>query len=171
MVATIKSLEHTLGFKWKAHGGMHKATETPFPLIEQAIEELTEQLFDARVSNKHVIANVHELDVIDEHFDHIGPELWPDEGSDRNEWLVDANEENFGGLYPRNLYFSVPEDYDLCVQCPYESRDIRSLALTVLGSGNAFKTCFCTKWASDCTSNAVKKCRAKNKTALRSTKA
>ncbi|GIZ38511.1 hypothetical protein CKM354_000192800 [Cercospora kikuchii] len=113
MVPTIKSLEHALGFKWKSHGGMHRATETPLPLVEEAIEDLTAELSDAWVRNRHVIPDEEELECIDTHFDRIGPELWPDEGFNRNTWLVDANEEDFGGLYPRNLYFSVPEDYDL----------------------------------------------------------
>ncbi|CAK1359783.1 unnamed protein product [Cercospora beticola] len=111
--ATIASLEHALGFKWKVHGSRHRATNTPLPLIEQAIEELTEELSNARVKNKRVERHEDELDSIDEHFDRIGPELWPDEDPNRNTWLVDANEENFDGLYPRNLYFSAPEDYEL----------------------------------------------------------
>ncbi|PPJ51189.1 hypothetical protein CBER1_07491 [Cercospora berteroae] len=112
MVApTVKSIEHALGFKWKTHGRMHRATGTPLPLVEEAIEDLTAS--DARVENRHVVPDEEDLDSIDTHFDRIGPELWPDEGIPRNTWLVDANDEDFGGLHPRNLYFSVPEDYQL----------------------------------------------------------
>ena len=45
-------------------------------------------------------------------FKTYGSRLWPDADQQRPAWLADADTNNLGGRFPRNLYYSIIEDRD-----------------------------------------------------------
>lgn len=49
---------------------------------------------------------------VEQLFNSVGPLLWPDDQGKREAWLVNADTNTLGGVYPKNLYFTVREDRD-----------------------------------------------------------
>lgn len=71
-----------------------------------------------------------ELRLVSEQlFEQVGPLLWPDHMSKRPSWLVEAEVNNFDGLYPVDLCFSVDDHRAKYVGSPLTS--IQESALTI----------------------------------------
>ena len=107
-----KSLERALGIKWNMRGQLHKA-QGPLPLLQHGIWDIGDKFLHVRVHQRQIRVCDSLTQSIDALFEQIGPIIWPEPNIDRNDWLIDAKECTYGGLYSRNLYYSIDIDRGL----------------------------------------------------------
>lgn len=59
-------------------------------------------------------AEIRDSDTLRKDAEHLfakfGPDLWSDDKQERLTWLADASQNDLGGAYPRDLYYSKEED-------------------------------------------------------------
>lgn len=98
-------LERQLGFLEQRLFFRRRALGEPLTSLFSAIDPILE----SAVTNDDA-SNLDTQNEIAEAFDLLGPSLWPDVAIDRSSWLVNARENDWDGLYPRDLYFSKAAD-------------------------------------------------------------
>lgn len=80
---------------------------TPLLQLQESVWRLGRDLTGLSLSDlRSSKVATDEYDVV---FEKLGPAIWPNDTS-RFKWLADAREQNFGGLWRQNLYFSIATD-------------------------------------------------------------
>ncbi|KAK5128327.1 hypothetical protein LTR85_002994 [Meristemomyces frigidus] len=108
------AIEKSLGFWWP-RGLSRTKGRLNYPAIKNLLTDLDQVTHkQARRMTPRDLRTSPELKAAaDLVFDRQGPHLWPDSWR-RPPWLADAAAGgNLSGLYPRDLYYSRPEDRDL----------------------------------------------------------
>lgn len=110
----IWDLEKRLGINFKTtfcRASQRDVRNTPFEGLKHRFFELARELSQMpcnSAASKVARKKIREL------FVQFGPSLWPDVGYGRP-WLAKAEDENFEGKYPRDLYYSFAADYKVYV--------------------------------------------------------
>lgn len=112
----ILELEKSLGIWWP-RGLSRQKDARKIPVIGKLLHEIDRvtQTYGG-LAQREIRRSTDLRQAASETFMNLGGELWPDGEQDRSAWLVsDAAKDDLGGLYPKNLYFSDPNDREKSV--------------------------------------------------------
>jgi hypothetical protein len=108
----VLNIEHSLGFRFP-WGISRKTKESCRVRVVKLLLDDTEKLkhkyidFTPTQLQKSLEFD-HECDVL---FARYGPKLWAPPPADRSAWLVDCNENNWDGLWTKNLNYHDKDDF------------------------------------------------------------
>ena len=113
-MAKMRELEKRLGFKWQ--GGLSKniSKANQIPVVKAFLEDIGRLKAEFAGSKPKALRNskafhARQQELLMKHAN----ELWPLPPVDTSGWLVDADVNNWNGLYPKNLAYRHMKDQDM----------------------------------------------------------
>ncbi|KAH9840491.1 hypothetical protein Tdes44962_MAKER01691 [Teratosphaeria destructans] len=116
---SVLSSEKALGFRYKRGISLQRPVDKLLPPpvleVEQQVDRIKHRYVKERGLGDRDLDEDKELAAeIENLFHAVGPQLWPDDRTPAVvPWLVDADEDDLDGHYPRNLFYNSAADNEL----------------------------------------------------------